>query len=329
MEFDENLNPIVPPITPQPNPWNPPQSIGETPKPVGPSFTNPSSPLPPVIPPAFQPTAPAPAPFFQLPPTPTLPPVKPALTPTTEPRPKLVPVFPIGNMATMMFVITLVAMVLAFSSNWFDFGKSKEISVSGTGTAYSTPDVAKIDFGVRSTARDLATSQKMNADAIAKIKTDLTVFEINPEDIQTINYNINPDYIYPASQKPALSGYTTYHFLRLTMRRLDTVDAILQTLGNSGATDISQISFTIEDPADVKNDAREKAIIAAKDMATQLASLSGVTLGRIISIQEITTPADTSFKTYDGMGGGMGGGPGVEQGSLSVTSTVTLTYSLK
>ncbi len=322
MEFDENLNPIVPP-TSQPNPWNPPQPYQEPGRPLAPVF---APPTPPIIPPVPQPTTPAPAPFFQLPPTP---PAKPMPTPPVAPQPKIVPVFPIGNIAIMMFVITLVSMVLAFASTWFDVGRTREISVSGTGTAYSAPDVAKIDFGVRSTARDLATSQKMNADAIAKIKTDLTPFEINPEDIQTINYNINPDYIYPASQKPTLSGYTTYHFLRLTMRRLDTVDAILQTLGNSGATDISQISFTIEDPLDIKNDAREKAIASAKDMATQLADLSGAKLGRIISIKETTSPNNTDPRLFEGMGGGMGGGPGVEQGSLSVTSTVTLTYSLK
>jgi uncharacterized protein YggE len=199
--------------------------------------------------------------------------------------------------------------------------------VTGTGIAYSVPDVAKIDFGVRSTSRNLADSQKANADAIAKIKNDLVPFEILPEDIQTINYNINPDYIYPASQKPVLSGYTTYHFLRLTMRKLDMVDAILQTLGKSGVTDISQISFTIDDPADVKNDAREKAIASAKDMADQLVSLSGAKLGRIISIKEATA-AETNPQLYaDGMGGG--GGIGVEQGSLSVTSNVTITYSLK
>lgn len=321
MEFDENLNPIVPP-TSQPNPWNPPQPYQEPARPTVPSFTPPTT-TSPLAPPAPQPTPPAPAPFFPLPPTP---PIKP--TPI-ESQPKLVSVFPIGNMVIMMFVITLVAMILAFAGDWFDLGRTREISVSGTGTAYSAPDVAKIDFGVRSSARDLATSQRMNADAIAKIKTDLVPFEISPEDIQTINYNINPDYIYSAAQKPTLSGYTTYHFLRLTMRRLDTVDAILQTLGNSGVTDISQISFTIEDPADVKNEAREKAILAAKDMATQLATLSGAKLGNIISIQEITTPSDINPRAYDGMGGGMGGGPGVEQGSLSITSTVTLTYSLK
>ncbi len=314
MEFDENLNPVNQPV--QPSPWNQPAAY---PRPLTP---------PPMVPPA--PTTPTP--IVSLPPVAPLQPPMPLLAippKAVEPKPAI---FPIAAL-WMMFVVALVSLFFAFAGSWFGFtpNQDRNISVSGTGVAYSAPDVAKIDFGVRSTARDLATSQKMNADAIAKIKNDLAPFEIKPEDIQTINYNINPDYIYPASQKPILSGYTTYHFLRLTMRKLDMVDAILQALGNSGATDISQISFTIEDPTDIKNEAREKAIASAKDMANQLADLSGAKLGKIISIKEITATSDADTRFTDGLGGGggMGGGPGVEQGSLFVTSNVTLTYSLK
>jgi len=308
MEFDENLNPVTPPT--QPSPWS--QPLPYTPPTPPPTIT--PSPL-------AIPTTPPPASIFNLPATP-----QPDLRHPFAP-PKPTHPFPMAIFA-MMFVITLASIVLALAGDWFGLGQPRHITVSGMGTAYSVPDVAKIDFGVRSTARDLATSQKMNADAIAKIKNDLAPFEISAEDIQTINYNINPDYIYPPSQKPTLSGYTTYHFLRLTMRKLDMVDPILQTLGNSGATDISQIQFTIEDPADVKNEAREKAISAAKDMATQLVTLNNTKLGRVISIQEDTSSTDgNNSRLMDGMGGG--GGPGVEQGSLSVTSTVTITYSLR
>lgn len=311
MEFDENLNPVTPP-TSQPSPWDQPLP-----------YHNPITPPPPITPPVPTPNPITPPPastsILNLPPTPLKP-----IGPTPQPKQHPFPLAIFG----MMFVITLASIVFAFADDWFSLNNNRSITVSGTGIAYSAPDVAKIDFGVRSTAKDLATSQKMNADAIAKIKTDLVPFDIKAEDIQTINYNINPDYIYLASQKPILSGYTTYHFLRLTIRSLEMVDAILQTLGNSGATDISQISFTIDDPAEVKSEAREKAILAAKNMADQLASLSGAKLGKILSIQEETAATDNNnSRLVDGMGGG--GSPGVESGSLSVTSNVTLTYTLK
>ncbi len=308
MEFDENLNPVTPPT--QPNPWDQPLP-----------YTAPTPPPTATPKPGNLPITPPPASIFNLPPVAP----QPALSPLTPPKPAYP--FPMA-VFTMMFIIALAGLAFAFFSqnNLFGWSNPQGITVTGTGIVYSTPDVAKIDFGVRSEAKDLANSQKLNADAIAKIKNDLALFEIKPEDIQTINYNINPDYIYRTSQKSVLSGYTTYHFLRLTIRNLELVDAILQTLGNSGATDISQISFTIEDPSEMKNEAREKAIASAKDMANQLASLSGAKLGHVLAIQEETAPTDNSTRLMEGMGGGAS--PGVESGSLSVTSTVTLTYSL-
>lgn len=299
MEFDEPRRPIAP------NPWEspvPPMPPVDEPKPVNPPIELP----PPVTP---QPTLPA----------------EPMFPPIQHPQPS--PQIPMG-IFVMMFIIVLAVLGLVFVNTWVQPSNPKEITVKGTGIAYSAPDVAKIDFGVRSEAKNLADSQRANADAIAKIKNDLAAFDIQAEDIQTINYNITPDYIYSGAQKPRLTGYTTYHFLRLTIRTLDTVDAILQTLGYSGATDISQVNFTIDDTAEIKSEARERAIADAKALAVQITNLSDTKLGRIISIQEETSSTDGNNPSFvNGMGGG--GTPGIEQGSLSTTSHVTIIYSLK
>ncbi|MFH1088407.1 MAG: SIMPL domain-containing protein [Patescibacteria group bacterium] len=296
MEFDEPRRPITP------DPWGapppPPPPITDQPP------ASPSAPLPPPV---------MPNPIFS--------PMQP---------PHLSPQIPV-SIFVMMFVIVLATLGLIFVNTWIQPSNPREIIVKGTGVAYSAPDVAKIDFGVRSEAKNLADSQRANANAIAKIKNDLSAFDIQTEDIQTINYNINPDYIYYGSQKPRLTGYTTYHFLRLTIRKLEVVDAILQTLGYSGATDISQISFTIDDTAEIKSEARERAIADAKVLAEQTANLSGTKLGKIISIQEESTNDRYSTPLPFGDYGGGGGGDnttGIEEGSLSVTSHVTIIYSL-
>ncbi|MBU1092612.1 SIMPL domain-containing protein [Patescibacteria group bacterium] len=297
MEFDEPRRPVTQ------NPWEPP--------------TPPIPPVPPVI-------KPEPVSLPTEPLSPVIP--EPFLSPIQPPKPS--PQIPV-SIFVMMFVIVLAALSLVLINTWVQPEHPREITVQGTGIAYSAPDVAKIDFGVRSEAKNLADSQRNNADAIAKIKNDLAGFDIQADDIQTINYNINPDYLYYGSQKPRLTGYTTYHFLRLTIRKLDTVDAILQTLGYSGVTDISQISFTIDDTAEIKSEARERAIADAKTLAEQITNLSDTKLGKITSIQEESTNNDNTIQPLGGYGGGGDGNPGVEQGSLSITSTVTLTYALK
>ena len=117
--------------------------------------------------------------------------------------------------------------------------------------------------------------------------------------------------------------------MRVTVRKLEDSDGVVQTLGNSGATEISQVQFTVDDPSDVQKEAREKAIAAAKEKAKQLANLSGANLGRIISINENTPNIDGGIvpKFAEGMGGG-GMMPGLEEGSMAITSNVTITYAL-
>lgn len=203
------------------------------------------------------------------------------------------------------------------------------LTVTGEGKSYVTPDVAKIDFGVSTEAKNLADSQKLNSEAIAKIKDALQAFSIEAKDIKTLYYTINPEYNYISSRAPQLRGYTTRHTIEVTVRKLEDADSVVQTLGNSGATEVNQVQFTVDDPSEVQNDAREKAIAQAKEKAKQLAELSGAHLGRIISISENTPDINVPYPTKyaEGMGGG-GPSIGLEEGSMAVTSNVTITYSL-
>jgi len=298
MEFDENFNPIDPS---QRNSWDTP-------------------PPPPPEPPADRR-------INQTPPPP--PPVEKTVQPEMPPR---------NNTIGLIIAIVLLAAVaivsIAFNTNsqatvspvsTADQG----LTVTGTGEAYATPDVAKIDFAVRTEAKDLAESQKNNSEAIAKIKNEIARFNIDAKDIKTVHYSINPEYDYYPARQPRLRGYSTYHSLRITVRKLEDADAVVQTLGGAGITEISQVSFTVDDPLEVQNEAREQAIARAKEKAEQLASLSGAKLGKIISIEESSPSPDYPYpRAIDGFGGG-GAEVGLEEGSISVTSTVTLTYSLR
>jgi uncharacterized protein YggE len=316
MEFDENLNPINPNSNPQWSQFTPDNFSGNF-QPVEkpePAYTAPIPEPKPVTPPPI------------VPPTPLIPtPIKlikePVVKKTISLNANLI-VFIIS--LVLMAAIAITAMLVGWKPASASVNNDRGLTVTGTGEAFMTPDVAKITFAVRTETKDIANSQKNNSETIAKIKTALTGFSIDPNDIKTVQYNINPEYDYYQISKPRLRGYTTYHSLMLTIRKLEDTDAIVQALGASGATEISQVNFTVDDPSEVQNEAREKAIQSAKDKANQIASLSSAQLGRIISITE-TSPENN----YPQLSDGMGGGGGLEPGSAAITSTVTLTYTLK
>ena len=247
-------------------------------------------------------------------------------------KPKIIQTQPKSNLATwLMFVITISSLALLAFNQWqttsTNFSNTnRNLTVVGEGIAYAVPDVAKINFGVSTEAKSLATSQKLNADTVANIKNELTNLEITSADIQSLNYTVNPNYDYRYVTRSVLTGYTTYHFLQITANQLDMVDALIQALGKLGATDINQVTFTINDPSDIKNEAREKALASAQDIAEQLAGLSGATLGEILEInEEIGIPNNNPYKI---LGAGGGGEPNIDAGMFSATSKVTITYSL-
>ncbi|MFA5270005.1 MAG: SIMPL domain-containing protein [Patescibacteria group bacterium] len=238
------------------------------------------------------------------------------------------------DLLTIVVLIGVVIGVIGFFANLGNKQATTSattdqgLTVTGEGEAYVTPDVAKIDFGVSTEAKNLADSQKANSEAIAKIKDALQGYDIEAKDIKTLYYTINPEYNYITNRAPILRGYTTRHTVRVTVRKLEDSDGVVQTLGNAGATEISQVQFTVDDPTDIQKEAREKAIDAAKEKAKQLANLSGAKLGHIISISENTPSLDGGVvpKYAEGMGGGSS--IGLEEGSMAITSNVTITYSL-
>jgi len=336
MEFDENLNPIN-----QPNDSNWGPKPDETPMPN--EMPKPIEPLPPIAdinsqtpidPPTHLPNHKT---EFTPPPPPENPMPDPMPMPDNHPPFKPAP----KNMGVTwgvigIFMILAIVSIVAIAVN----GDNKSslpsqpyaeqgLRITETGEAYATPDVAKISFNINTEAKDITSSQKDNSDKTANVKNELSRFNIASADIKTITYSISPDYDYRIPRNPRLKGYRTNHSLEIIIRKLEDTDAIVQALGATDITGISQVRFTVDDITEVQNEAREEAIAKAKEKAKQLASLSGAKLGKIISIQENNSPITPIYGPIsNSVGFGGGAEIGLEEGSTLITSTITLIYSL-
>jgi len=83
-------------------------------------------------------------------------------------------------------------------------------------------------------------------------------------------------------------GYRVSNSVTAKIRDLTKVGDIIDAVAVAGGdlTRINGISFTIDDPTEATNEARDKAMADAKAKAQQLASKSGVTLGKPTYISE-------------------------------------------
>jgi uncharacterized protein len=70
------------------------------------------------------------------------------------------------------------------------------------------------------------------------------------------------------------------------IRQLDQAGALLDQVVQAGANSIYGISFSVENPEALLNQARKAAIENAKARATQLAGASGLAVGDVLVISE-------------------------------------------
>ncbi|MBI4779312.1 SIMPL domain-containing protein [Candidatus Falkowbacteria bacterium] len=210
--------------------------------------------------------------------------------------------------------------------------ESHSISITGEGKVTGVPDVAKIQLGYSVEKKTVAEAQKentakMNA-MIDKLKKD---FKVDAKDIKTINYYISPQYDWSNNGKQTLRGYLVSQDLSVKVREMDGVSRILDAAGSIGLNQIGNLSFEIDNPEKLKEEARAKALEQAKAKASALSDIVGVKLGKIISFSESSTdgqpmPLYALDKAVSGMGGGATAA--VEAGSNEITVFATVQYEI-
>lgn len=204
------------------------------------------------------------------------------------------------------------------------------IVVDGDGKVIAMPDLATINLGVQTEKAEVAAAQKENTEKMNKIIDAIKAQGIKPADIQTTNYQINPQYDY-RDGSTKLRGYIVTQNLTLNVRDLSKLGRILEIAGSMGANQVGGLNFTVDKPEMLKNSARDKAISDAKAKAESLAKSLGVRLGAIRSFNEagISPPILYSKMEAYGVGGGDMPAPSIEQGSLEINSHVTIVYEIK
>ncbi|MBI2459649.1 MAG: SIMPL domain-containing protein [Parcubacteria group bacterium] len=208
--------------------------------------------------------------------------------------------------------------------------QAHSISITGEGRITGVPDVAKIQLGYSIEKSTVAEAQKDNAGKmngiIDKLKKD---FKIDPKDIQTANYYISPQYNWN-NGKQTLRSYLVSQNLNVKVKQMDKVSAIIEAAGAIGLNQVGNLTFETDNPEQLKQAARAKALAQAKEKAEALSRIVGVKLGKIISFSESSSdnqppPLYALDKSAVGVGGAA---PAVEAGSNEIIIIATVEYEI-
>jgi uncharacterized protein YggE len=166
------------------------------------------------------------------------------------------------------------------------------LTATGTGSAFGEPDVAVLNLGVQADAATVSAARDQAAQAMQAIKDDLSGRGVDDKDMQTSRFSIQPRYEDGPDQRMVIVGYTVDNILTVKIRKIDDTGAIIDGAVAAGGnlTRVDSLSFTIDDPTELENQARTEAVAKARAKAETLAEAAGVTLGEPRTISESGGP---------------------------------------
>lgn len=216
------------------------------------------------------------------------------------------------------------------------------ITVSGEGEIFAVPDVATFTVSVEEKAQEVADAQKVATEKSNAIIAALRAAGIEERDIKTTAYNVYPNYQWiqqpctargycpPGEQK--LDGYTVSQSIEVKARHTDKAGEILASVGNLGASNVSGLSFTIDDEDELQAEAREKAIEDAREKAEELAGQLDVSIVRIVGFSESGYGQPPAYLKREvmAMDAAVGGAaPELPVGENKIASQVSITYEIR
>lgn len=211
--------------------------------------------------------------------------------------------------------------------------RGQPLVVEGTGKVVTTPDSAKISFGIEGSGITLAEVQKTSSQKSKTLVDSFKAEGIEERDIKTTAYNIYPDYDYSEGRIPRIVGYRVSISYEVTVKEIEKVNDLLVVATQNGANIVGNVSFEVSDDERKKllAEAREKAAGEAKEKAESLAKAAGISLGKVLSISEYPTSGyPVPLLEKSAVGGDVSlPSPEITPGQSEISITISISYEIR
>ena len=245
----------------------------------------------------------------------------------------------------LVFIVVLSFGVLSWG--YYNYRQAQNIvnperviTFTEEGKVIAKPDIAKISFSVITQGIEATAVQAENNQKMQKVIDFVKKQGIEEKDMKTTNYVLNPQYDYTWCRKskddtrycsPKIIGYELTQSVEVKIRDFNKINIIIGGLSDAGANQISNISFSIDEPEDYKNQARIEALKKIEKRAQLLSKETSLKLGKIVSVSEsgiFSSPIYRGLKATVGSTEDLPSAP-IETGTQEITVTLTVSYEIK
>lgn len=160
------------------------------------------------------------------------------------------------------------------------------LSIAAVGEVKAAPDMATISLGVQTTAATAAQAMADNAQRMTQVVAALRRQGLEGKDIQTSGVNLSAQYDYQPNKAPRLAGYQASNQVTVTVHQVARIGPALDAATAAGADQVNGVSFGIEHPEALQDQARLKAVQTLQARAQLYAGAAGYRVGRLVSLSE-------------------------------------------
>lgn len=197
-----------------------------------------------------------------------------------------------ASLIQSLFVFALSLAIVPSLPAQDTFSHPRIISVTGTTEIKVAPDEMVVILGVDSRDKDLAVAKADNDRRVKKLLSLAHAAGVQSKNIQTSALTMNPEY---SDEKiPKFLDYQVSQTVTVTLTDLSKYEDLMTSWLKGGVNRVSGISFYVADPKKFREEARLKAIQAARDKAASMASQLGQQIGKPWEITE-----EEDFDVFD------------------------------
>lgn len=216
----------------------------------------------------------------------------------------------------------------------------KTLESNGDSTIEVMANKVSIMIGYDSRNSTADAAQEDNKIVSAKIISALESAGLNKSDVETMYYNVGPEYDW-SDGKQTLKGYLATHTLKISTTQVDKIGKFIDAAVRAGANRIDSIDYelTTDKENELKAQVLKTAAENARAKADAIASGSGTKIVKLVSVQDTSynyAPwnyrLDYAVSAESKAGGAMpvvNVPTQVETGKVTITASVRTVYQLE
>ncbi|WP_338702447.1 SIMPL domain-containing protein [Streptomyces sp. Q6] len=201
------------------------------------------------------------------------------------------------------------------------------LSVFGTGSVSAEPRVAHLKLAVDHLSPTPREAFAQAGAAVSRLRTVLREHGVPDSEVSGSRLSLASEFKGYGGERTFL-GYRCEATYTVRTEQLDRLQDLIQDAVEAGANRVDEVRFDVLGKPTMRDEARRRAVAAARRKAEVYAEACGVRLGRVVHIQDVD-PESVGLRSHGGRLGGDPESDGVlAPGAVKVEAAVLLGYGL-